>query len=360
MSSSLYIHIPFCRRKCLFCSFAIAVAQEHRREEYINALAKEMKNHQGKILDTIYLGGGTPSMLDESHIDDLMCAIGRHFSLSDDVEITIEANPESITSAKAKFLKEKKFNRVSLGLQSLNDRYLKFLGRGHDHRMAREAYQILVDAGFTNINLDLMYGFPGQTREELEDDVRKLASMGSQHLSLYTLTIEPQSRFHATQIKLDDDEILAQQYLAIESILGEYGFSQYEISNFAKTGFESKHNRNYWMGLPYIGLGMGAHGFNGQRRYWNSPRLQDYLERMTQKGEALEGFEDLTENQRTMEKILFGLRMNQGIAWDMLPLNKQAQVRAWIEDGFLSLEGERLKTTRQGRLILDELSSRLI
>jgi oxygen-independent coproporphyrinogen III oxidase len=359
-ATSLYIHIPFCSRKCLFCSFVIAVGQEHRREEYVNALINEMKKNKGRRIETIYFGGGTPSMLDENHLDVLMDAIKNNFSFQNDIEITIEANPESINRTKARFLKTKGFNRISLGVQSINDRYLKFLGRNHDASMAREAYRILREAGFANINLDLMYAFPGETKEELEEDARAISMLGSEHLSLYTLTIEPNSRFYATQMKLDDDEKCADQYIRIGRILREYGFGQYEVSNFAKPGFESAHNKNYWLGSPYIGLGVGAHGFTGRRRYWNTSNLQDYMQRIARGEETIDGFEDLTDTQLSMEKVLFGLRMNEGISWDLVPSIKHEQIRTWIKDGFLLLEKQCLKTTDRGRLILDELSARLI
>ena len=359
-TSSIYIHIPFCNRKCLFCSFVIAVGQEHRREEYVDLLIEEMKKYKGTSVDTIYFGGGTPSMLEEKSFSLLMNAIKNNFTLQNDIEITLEANPESVTIEKAKYLRTLGFNRVSLGVQSMNDRYLKFLGRAHDAAMAGQAYHVLRTAGFTNINLDLMYAFPAQTDEELEKDVRAISNLNSEHLSLYTLTIEPNSRFHATQMKLDDDEKLAAHYLKIARILAEYGFKQYEVSNFAKPGFESRHNKNYWQSKPYIGLGVGAHGFEGRRRYWNTSNLQNYMQQIRTEAQAIEGFEDLTDDQRIMEKVLFGLRMNEGISWELLPSNRRSQVEAWIKDGFLRLEGEKLRTTDQGRLVLDELSSRLI
>ncbi|MDE2009451.1 MAG: radical SAM family heme chaperone HemW [Candidatus Omnitrophica bacterium] len=365
---SLYIHLPFCSRKCLFCSFVIAVGQEHRREEYVRALEMEMEHHAAspaggraaQKLHTVYLGGGTPSLLDERHLDVLMNAVRKNFSLQENAEITIEANPESVDIAKAKFLKRQGFNRISLGVQSLNDRYLKFLGRGHDAPAAVRAYHCLREAAFDNINMDLMYAFPGQARDELQRDVRALAHLNSEHLSLYTLTIEPNSKFYASQMKLDDDEKLADHYLMIARILQEHGFAQYEISNFAKPGRESAHNRNYWTGAPYIGLGVGAHAFDGRRRAWNTPRLQDYLRRMSQGMSAVEGHEDLTDEQLVMEKVLFGLRMNEGIRWDMVPFHKRGRIEAWIRDGFLLREGERLQATERGRLVLDELSARLI
>jgi oxygen-independent coproporphyrinogen-3 oxidase len=338
----------------------IAVGQQHRREDYVNALIVEMEGNKGNNLETIYFGGGTPSMLDESHLDVLMEAVRKSFSFQDDIEVTIEANPESIDRVKARFLKAHGFNRVSLGVQSLNDRYLKFLGRDHDAARARDAYLILREAGIANINLDLMYAFPGQTKEELEEDARTISLMGSEHLSLYTLTIEPNSRFHAVQMKLDEDEKLAQHYLMIARILKEYGLDQYEVSNFAKPGFESTHNRNYWRGKPYIGLGVGAHGFDGRRRYWNTSNLMDYIQKAGSGEPVIIGFEDLTDTQLLMEKILFGLRMNEGVAWDMVPSDKAGLLQTWIKDGFLTLENKNLKTTDRGRLILDELSARLI
>jgi len=338
----------------------IAVGQEHRREEYVNALIDEMKNHEGGSLKTIYFGGGTPSMLEENHFEILMDAIRKKFSFRNDIEITLEANPESINSSKAKFLKRLGFNRISLGLQSMNDRNLKFLGRNHDARMARDVYHMLRQEGFANINLDLMYAFPGQTKEELENDVQAISLLGSEHLSLYTLTIEANSQFYARQMKLDDDEICAEHYLSIGSILNEHGFKQYEVSNFSKSGFESVHNKNYWLGRPYIGLGVGAHGFTGRRRYWNTSRLQDYLERMAQRKSPIEGYEDLTGEQIVMEKVLFGLKINEGIPWDLVPLNKTQLLQMWIKDGFLLLESEKLRTTDRGRLVLDELAVRLI
>jgi oxygen-independent coproporphyrinogen-3 oxidase len=337
------------------------VGQEHRREEYVKALVLEMEKNNGGNLKTIYFGGGTPSMLDEDHLDVLMSAMRKNFSFQNDIEITMEANPESIDRAKARFLKAQGFNRVSLGVQSMNDRYLKFLGRVHDASRARDAYRILREAGIANINLDLMYAFPGQTKEELEEDARAISFLGSEHLSLYTLTIEPNSRFHAVQMKLDDDEKLAEQYLLIARILNEYGFKQYEVSNFAKApGFESKHNRNYWLGAPYIGLGVGAHGFDGRRRYWNTSNLQEYIQKAVSGKQVIEGYEDLTDIQLSMERVLFGLRMNEGVPWELLPSAKHQQVQVWIEDGFLLLENENLKTTDRGRLVLDELSARLI
>jgi putative oxygen-independent coproporphyrinogen III oxidase len=354
--SAAYIHIPFCSHKCLFCSFSIAVAQIHRADEYLNRLEKEAESYQGSSMKSIYLGGGTPSMLSEQQLTRLMKMIREKFSLEDDCEITMEANPEGITQEKAKLIKDLGINRISLGVQSLDDRYLKFLGRKHDAATAIKAYHSLKETGFHNINLDLMYAFPSQTLEEVDKDVRAIASLGSEHLSLYTLTIEPNSRFYANAMKLDEEEKIAQGYLRVVEILKEHGVHQYEVSNFSKEGFQSRHNRNYWQGGRYIGLGMGAHGFIGNRRYWNKSKLQEYLT----KDDVVEGFEDLEDSTLIIEKVLFGLRMNEGIESALVPQEKKSLIDQWIKDGFLVLDQQKLKVTDEGRLILDELSVRLI
>jgi oxygen-independent coproporphyrinogen-3 oxidase len=357
--SSLYIHIPFCRGKCLFCAFVISVGQERLRDDYVTALVGEMKNYQGRRVHSVYLGGGTPSMLSDNQLGILIKNIRKNFLLETDAEITIEVNPESIDLPKARFLNTVGFNRVSLGVQSTNDRYLKFLGRSHNAKGAMDAYGILREAGFVNINLDLMYAFPGQTQPELEEDVRAIARQKSEHLSLYTLTIEPNSRFYTTRMKLDDDEKLAGHYLLVVRILEEHGFKQYEVSNFAQSGFESQHNINYWQGGSYIGLGVGAHGFLEDRRYWNTSNLQQYIQKAGRQT-VVEGYEDLSVDTKDAEKLVFGLRMNKGVAWDRVRIDRHKDIQPLIEGGFLVLEHGFLKTTEQGRLVLDELSIRLI
>jgi len=259
--AALYIHIPFCSHKCLFCSFAIAVGGVYHANEYLNRLEWESSLYKGAHLDSVYFGGGTPSMLSVQQLGKLMMIVKNNFYLNDNCEITLEANPESIDILKARAIKEMGVNRMSLGVQSLDERYLKFLGRRHDPGQATRAYDILRQAGFGNINLDLMFAFPSQTDQELETDVGAIASLASEHLSLYTLTIEPNSRFYTQALKLDDEEKIAGHYQRVCGLLRDHGFGQYEISNFAQEGFQSKHNKNYWLGGRYIGLGWGRTAF---------------------------------------------------------------------------------------------------
>ena len=365
---SLYVHIPFCARKCLFCSFVVSIGQAQRADEYIDALDREAQRYRGARLDTVYIGGGTPTFLHERQLDVLVETIHRNFDVSRVSEWTIEANPEGLDLAKTKFLKARGFNRLSIGVQSFDDRYLKFLGRNHDRQLALRSYADAREAGFDNINLDLMFGFPGQTLEELSQDLRVLTQLHSEHVSLYNLTIEGNSRFHAKQLKLDDDEYLADQYVHIYGTLQTNGLCQYEVSNFARPGFGSKHNTSYWDGSPYIGLGVGAHSFLDRRRYWNVSKLQDYLSRVALNGEAVEGFEDLSAHTLLMERILFGLRKNEGVGIGdierqlgiKLDEKREQMLDQWVRDGFLVRDKERLITTMKGRLVLDELSIRFI
>jgi oxygen-independent coproporphyrinogen III oxidase len=366
--SSLYIHIPFCTKKCLFCSFVIAVGQAHRVDDYIDALSQEVKKYSGAKISSVYFGGGTPTFLNETQLGRLIQMVRANFICEPDAEWTIEANPEGLDPSKARFLKSIGINRVSLGVQSVNERYLRFLGRVHDRAAALRAFDELRAAGFANINVDLMFAFPGQTPEEIAHDVTTIAALGSEHVSLYSLTIEEKSRFYAEGLKLDEDSRLAEHYVLVGNLLEKAGVRQYEVSNFCRGNHQSRHNLNYWQGGDYIGLGVGAHGHERGRRSWNVSKLQEYLGRIQSKGEAVEDFEELTPLTRLMEMVVFGLRMNEGIVLKdleqkiglSLPSEKHERIDQFIKDGFLLNEGGRLKVSPSGRLILDELSSRLI
>lgn len=337
-------------------------------EAYIDALALEARGYQGSKVKTIYLGGGTPSFLPEKQLKRLFDIIKMNFVCDSQVELTIESNPEGLDMAKARLLKSLGVNRISLGVQSLNDKYLKYLGRNHNADLARGAFKVLREAGFDNINLDLMYGFPKQTLEDIERDIDDIVAWGSEHLSIYTLTIEEKSRLHALQTQLPEGEVQARQYLLVVGFLERLGFKQYEISNFSKPGRESKHNLNYWRGGNYIGLGIGAHSHQDGHRFWNIPKLTEYIHRMSEGGSAIEGEEFLEKEKRLMELVLFGLRMKQGInlkeveaqCGHHLGGEKRNLIGGLVAEGFLSEQAGRLIATEKGRLVLDEISARLI
>jgi len=365
---SLYIHIPFCERKCLYCSFVVSVGQRHRVDEYLDCLEEEAKRYKGEAVKSIYVGGGTPTFLENDQLERLAEIIKTNFKFNSGIEMTIEANPEGIDCTKAQRLKQLAFNRVSLGIQSFQEKYLKFLGRCHDGAQALIAYENLREAGFKNINVDLMFSFPGQTLEEIKEDIEMLANLNSEHLSIYALTVEEHSRFYAQRLKLADEDVLAQQYLFATELIESYGLRQYEISNFAKPGYESQHNINYWTGGNYIGLGVGAHSnFNG-RRFWNVSSLFEYMRRTKAHISVEDGAEKLSEDEQLIERLLFGLRMNSGV--DVKGLENQFQIglgvprqeiiKGMVKAGFLNRRKGSLTATMKGRLVLDELCARLL
>ncbi len=366
--SSLYIHIPFCQKKCFYCSFAVSVGQEHRMDLYLDCLAKEAAHFRGQHLETIYVGGGTPTYLPPQQLKKLIYIIKNHFEFHAGAEFTMEANPEGLSPDKAKLLFDLGVNRVSLGVQSLQDKHLKFLGRCHSADTALAAFRHLRKAGFDNINLDLMYSFPGQTQEDIIEDVHGVTRLGSEHVSLYTLTVEPHSRFYVQKITPPDGELQAGQYVLVTRLLKEAGFHQYEISNFAKPDRESRHNLNYWRGGDYIGLGMAAHSHREGRRFWNVVRLTDYISKMEKGSTAVESQEFLKQEERFIETLLFGLRTNQGVdLFDLenrfscrLSEEKVALIDQFARHGWLIRQGNRLRTSSKGQLLLDELSAKLI
>lgn len=366
--SSLYIHIPFCERKCFYCSFAVAIGQEHRRDQYVSALLAEAEFYQGQDVKTIYFGGGTPSMLTATQWARLMDGLKRRFIFSSDCEITVEVNPENLDLEKAQQLLDLGVNRISLGIQTFHDEYLRYLGRAHDSFKALSAFNDLRRAGFKNINIDLMYSFPRQTSAEIKQDVQTVLGLGSEHVSLYTLTVEPNSKFYSQKIKEQDSQVQGDQYALVMTLLQESGMCQYEVSNFSRVGLESQHNLNCWMSGNYIGLGMSAHSHCDGRRSWNVSRLSEYLKKIESGESAEEGFEALSDDARLREALVFGLRMNRGV--DLVALEKNfschlaeecyRQIRALAEEGLVVTQEHRLQVSNRGRLLLDDIAVRLI
>jgi len=368
MGPSLYIHIPFCKSKCFYCSFASFEKIDSLIGPYLEALKKEAQTYSGTPISTVYVGGGTPSYLSSSQIGVLFDIVRSNFEVAKDAEVTVEMNPATLARDKAKAIFDSGVNRASLGVQSLNDGYLRFLGRPHSAADAYASFKELRDAGFTNINLDLIYSLPGQTKKEIEEDVAGLVSFGSEHISLYTLSIAEGSDLHRRNIEPPGDEEQGQDYLFVSQSLEHRGFSRYEVSNFSRPGYACTHNLNYWRGGDYIGLGVGAHSHMNGRRYWNSGTVEAYLEMMSKNGSALAGQEELAQEKRFMETLLIGLRLSEGVdVADLqerfevvLPKDKKYTVDGLIEEGLLSLEDGRLKATLSGLVVLDEICARLI
>ncbi len=322
----LYIHIPFCASRCIYCDFYSTTGRN--RSLFINALLKEIERTASnpaladlfrKPIRTIYFGGGTPSQLSPSEIHAILDCLGQHFDYRNIEELTLEMNPDDISEDYLSALPSC-INRVSLGIQSLVDSELKMLNRRHDADGAKKAVLLLKNHGFNNISLDLMYGLPGQTLESFEQSIEEALALQPQHLSAYNLSIEegtPLARMQEKDgirtpqglIELPDEETCNEMNAHLRRKLKEAGFVQYEISNYALPGFESKHNSSYWNGTPYIGFGPGAHSYDGdKRRWWNKSDLDAYIAGNNQQEEEL-----LSKTDLYNECVMLSLRTAQGI-----------------------------------------------
>lgn len=306
MATSVYIHIPFCLRKCRYCTFS-SYPKLDLRDEYVVSLKREIENrYRGERLKTLYIGGGTPSLLDFSSVGEILSK----FNFESGAEITVEANPESTTADWLKGIFDFGVNRISFGVQSFDDKLLKLIGRNHTVRQAFEAIATARKIGFKNINVDLIYGLPTQGMPNLSASVITACELGIEHISSYGLKIEEGCEFYANAPKsLPDEDMQADMYLKLCEITEKYGYEHYEISNFAKKGYASKHNLNYWDAENYYGFGCAASGFEGNMRYTHENTLENYLENPLKLTEQ----EILTENERLEESIFLGFRKAEGI-----------------------------------------------
>lgn len=368
MSISLYIHIPFCRSKCYYCSFDSFAGQEALIDGYLRSLAREAASYHGVRFDTIYIGGGTPTHLNNTQLADFFEGLGASVALKTGAEFTVEVNPASCDIEKAGFLKSQGVNRVSLGVQSLEDKNLRWLGRGHTAQEARRSFDVLREAGFGNINLDLIYGLPGQRAEDVLRDVDRLLDLGSEHVSLYTLSVEKGCVLFGRPLAIPSPEDQAVLYEAVAGALVDRGMTHYEVSNFCRPGFACRHNLNTWRNGEYVGLGAAAHGHQDGVRSWNVSSPARYIEMIDQTGCAEIAKEELGPEERYMEALLIGLRLTEGVDISGLekmfslkmPLGKQGLIEEFRAAGLFERKGAYLKATRRGLLVLDEISGRLI
>ncbi len=320
--AGIYIHIPFCKSKCLYCDFFSSV-DLFLIPDFIFAVNREMEIMHAYLddeqVETIYFGGGTPSLLSPDDLSALLNRVKSLFPVSENSEITVEVNPDDLSLTYALRLLESGFNRISIGVQSLSDRILGTLGRRHDAASAIAAIHNAVSAGFKNISVDLIYGIPGLANEQWIDTLKQLLSLPVQHLSAYHLTIEKNTPLHrlvfSGRFKPVHEKISEQHYLSLIEICGNCGFRQYEVSNFAYPGFVSRHNTNYWKHKKYLGIGPGAHSFNLYARRWNSKNILGYLNGVQNNQIPFES-EILTPTDHFNEYILTGLRTTDGINMD--------------------------------------------
>ena len=374
--AGIYIHIPFCETKCNYCDFySIVSVDKSLKQRFLNALSREVDLKHGRIsekINTIYFGGGTPSLLSPDAIALVLERIFSLFEVNDEVEITIEINPDDFTLEYAQRLRdETQINRLSFGVQSFIDEELKFLGRRHNAQQAYEAIRIAHKLGFNNVTIDLIYGIPygGNPMQSMRYNLKEFFSLGLPHLSAYGLTIEENTRFGLwqTQGKLIpvDEETFADLYSYLIVEMEKHGFLHYEISNFAREGFISRHNFSYWTGEQYLGLGPAAHSYDGQKRYWNYPDIHKYF-KVLENNDLPEEYEILNEKDKFNEYILTRLRTYLGIDAEFLKENYpdywqkvEQLVNEYHNNGYLKEENGFFKLTLKGKLIADNIIANL-
>ena len=312
----IYIHIPFCIRKCDYCDFLSGPSGPKEQADYVQALLREIQaveEGEGRSVSSIFIGGGTPSVLDERLLGDILKEIRNRFKIEEDAEITIEVNPGTANIGKLQAYREMGINRLSIGLQSPEDRELKILGRIHNYGQFLETYQEARIVGFDNINIDLMSAIPDQTYEGWVKNLRTVAELEPEHISAYCLIVEEGTPFAARKLNLPDEDTEYNMYEATAQILKEYGFEQYEISNYARKGRECRHNVGYWTRQDYLGFGLGASSLYGKERFANTADMKKYLENSRNPEKIREKEPSLTREDEMAEFMFLGLRMTKGI-----------------------------------------------
>lgn len=372
--SMIYLHVPFCTSRCIYCDFYSTTQSATVRHEYVNAACAELANRKSYLADrhiqSIYFGGGTPSQLQIKEIAILLDSINKHYDIDTNAEITLEANPDDVTPDFAHNLRNIGFNRVSLGVQSFNDQILKMLNRRHDAATAQDAVHTLQQAGLDNISIDLIYGLPTQLLQDFSSDLQKAFSLPIKHLSTYALSIEQgtllQRKIQSNELAETDEDTFIAEYEIMMQQAHAHGFEHYEISNFALPGFASRHNSGYWNNTPYLGIGPGAHSFNGtDERQYNEPNLGKYI---SAAGVPPHTIEHLTLSDQFDEQVFTSLRTRKGLSLKNL---EKRFGKAWLEylkraaqkhisSGNLSLNNNTLCLTRKGIMTSNDIISDLM
>ncbi len=317
----LYVHIPFCVSKCNYCDFNSFKLNKELKDRYIKDLKKEMilykDEFREKEITSIFLGGGTPSILESEEIKEIFFYIKSNFNIKKDAEITIECNPGTLSKEKLITMKDLGINRLSIGLQATQESHLRYIGRIHTYEEFVKNYKEALDIGFKNINIDLMYALPNQNFDEWKDSLEKIVKLNPSHISAYSLILEEGTKLHdmyeKNEFEMIDEDTDIKMYNYTINYLKDNGYNQYEISNYSKSGFECNHNILYWKCNHYIGLGPGASGYINNYRYNNLESLNDYHEKLLNNEKPIDFIDELTIEDKIQEKIFMGLRMNEGI-----------------------------------------------
>ena len=368
--AGIYVHVPFCKQACHYCDFHFSTSLK-LRDDYIRALHREIVLRNEELsaeVTTIYFGGGTPSLLNADEISSILYSLSKHFAISDNLEVTLEANPDDLNEKKLKELFSAGVNRLSIGIQSLNDSSLKWMNRAHNASEARACINQASEVGFRNISVDLIYGIPQLTLVEWENELKEVFSYDIQHVSAYCLTVEPNTALghgvkKGKEKPVDEDAANNQFQLLIE-LADKNGLEQYEVSNFGKTGFYSQHNTSYWKGIPYLGLGPSAHSYYRGKRSWNIANNVRYIKSL-KNGELPLTTEVLSREDQINEYIMTGLRTSWGIDLERLKRDYNydiqraytGQLQELLGKDLARMNGNRLILTRAGLFMADGIAS---
>lgn len=349
-NKGLYIHIPFCTHLCSYCDFTKLFYRDEFATKYLDELEKELKSYDIKDVTSIYIGGGTPSSLSIENFEKLLMIVSPY--VSKDNSYALEANIENLTEDKIALLKKYGVNRISLGVQTFKDELLKIINRHHTKEEVIKVISTLIDYGFKDINIDLIYGLPNQTFEDLKSDLDMACSLPITHISTYSLMVNPNTKMYLDGYKEQDDETVRKMYDYIVSYLKEHGFNRYEVSNFSRPGYESKHNLVYWRNEEYYGIGLGASGYLNNKRYTNTKSLNKYLN-----GERIYEKEILSPKDQEFYRVMLGLRLREGIS---LSEHYSEKVKNLMSRGLLEKVGSKYKVTDENLFILDYILRELL
>ncbi len=370
--AGIYLHIPFCKKACHYCNFHFSTSLQ-LKNDLVNALLKEIDLVMGKDenpVESIYFGGGTPSLLDQGDMNSIMQKIFSSFRVSDDAEITLEANPDDIELSKLETWKRNRINRLSIGVQSFHEKDLSWMNRAHTADQGLRSVYLAQEAGFTNFSVDLIFGIPGMDDEVLLKNIQQVLQVNAPHISCYALTVEPRTALKKMielgKSKDIDPDRQARQYILLMERLEAAGYEHYEISSFALAGMRSRHNSSYWQGKPYIGIGPSAHSFNGKTRSWNVANNALYIESVM-KGMIPAEQEKLTDVQHLNEYIMTSLRTAEGLDITKIKNNWGCKVCAILETRALHYQENKqllrrnnlLQLTKQGKLFADGIAADL-
>jgi oxygen-independent coproporphyrinogen-3 oxidase len=362
----LYVHIPFCLQRCPYCAFAVLTGHTDLYERYVAAVCTEIRAWQHLAsrgpLQTVFFGGGTPSVLAPACLERILDTAATVLGIASDAEITLEANPSTADIARFDAFRRIGFNRLSLGIQAFNDGALKTLGRMHNAAEAERAYVLAREAGFSNLNLDVMFSIPGVPPTHWHHTLQRLVTLQPEHISAYSLTLEEGTRFaqRAQQGRLhpvsEDDDAWA--YGLAMDLLGKAGYEHYEVSNFARSGFRSRHNWGYWHGAEYLGVGLAAHSYLDRRRHWNTRDVQHYLACLESGRLPCAGEEVLEVETARRERVWLRLRTCEGVALEpaeLSVLQRSAKFQGLLSEGLVQVAAHRLRLTRKGFFLADAI-----